>query len=148
MPVIKVDQRGFFFFVLSLYLIIWSALEGMCLFSSPVTYAAVKRDIRRLPQINNKHHAHCALFSLQIRQVSLYCLCLSIIYLKLHFSNWFLDQKQCVMSPRPNLNYRTWRNVPFPHACSCKQPLIWDVKELTYFCYFHIDSIAIATTQK
>lgn len=57
MPDIKVNQRDFFFFFVSSFsLITCSAFEGMCLFSSPVTYAAVKGHKRR-PEINSIHRA-------------------------------------------------------------------------------------------
>lgn len=144
-PIIKVNQRRFLSFVLSLCLVTWYVLQRMCLFSNPVTYAAMKGYmVTPCPKQYN-------LFYRQIREVSLYCWCFSIVYLNLHFPNWCLDEKKsvwCVMSPRPNLDYRTWSNVPFPQIHFCKQYLIWEVKKLTYMCYFHIDCKAMATVQK
>lgn len=60
----------------------------------------------------------------------------------------FRWEEKYVMSPRPNLNYRTWNNVSFPQVHSYKQFLIWEVKKLTCLCYFHTDCKTMATMQK
>lgn len=149
--VTKADQRGFFFLVLRLYLIIWSAFEGRKSLFSLVTYAAVKGDIRRLPQINSIHTMHktmCFIFPSNKTDFSVLLMSSHCLFELASFQLIFRSETKCLMLPRPNLNYRTWRNVTFPYAHNSKQPLIWDMKGLTYFCCFHIVSRAIGTIQK
>lgn len=109
----------------------------MYLFSSPVTYGVMKRYmVTPCPK-------QYPLFYLQIT-VSLYCWYFSIVYLNLHFLNWFFYEKKSMWCHQG----QTWSNISFPQVQSCKQYLIWEVNKLINMCYFHTDCKAVATVQK